>query len=191
MSMNRNGTPIVTTPRASKAYSPQASRETETQDLEPLRTRGPVSSILHVLTTRYLIPHLPHLLVGMFLSALIVWCYTSLIFPTWDHVQDALHYGDARVSQLDADVGHGGMSHFLALYRNGQAIVIEFPDNENPTRTRIYSERIGQGTDPTRRVVTLSVQVMDGKRNLLIFVQDVTVPIVLYNTGTAFETTAA
>lgn len=107
-----------------------------------------------------------------------------LVLPIGANLLDQWHYGDARIVQLDADVGHGGVSHFLAQWYHGFLLLVEIP-TDNPRALHAY--RI----EPlTANRGTLSLQVVDVNRDdrpdLLIQVAGDPAALVLYNTGTAF-----
>ena len=110
------------------------------------------------------------------------------VIPAYDNLTDQWNYGDARITQMDADVGHGGVSHFLAEYYKGNILLIEI-SLSNPSNAHIYtlSGMMEHGTNTP--VILLSVEDShhDGKPNLLIQVEGTNFATVLYNTGTAFE----
>src|SRR5439155_1214941 len=58
------------------------------------------------------------------LVCLSIWMGISLVvLPWWHGLQVQWHYGDNRVSVFGADVGHGGVSRFIA-FEDGEEIVI-------------------------------------------------------------------
>ena len=101
-------------------------------------------------------------------------------------VSDQWYYGDARVTQLDADVGHGGTSHFIAEYYNNSVIIVELPVR-NPQQFHAYT--LGGFTGASKLVVTLGVMDMnhDGKPDLLVSVEGTAIQTVLFNTGDSFR----
>jgi len=127
--------------------------------------------------------------VGMVLTLALWWMGATLLVPWGIGIMDQWDYGTARLSQLDANVGHGGISHFIAQYDNGQVIVIEFRGGD-PTKARTFSQLV-LGTDQTLRVVTLEVRDInnDGKPDLLIHVEGMSIGFILYNTGDSFQAT--
>jgi hypothetical protein len=51
--------------------------------------------------------------------------------------QDDMHYGRPRTFQTDADVGHGGMSHFTIVNLNGHLLITEMLISD-PSKAKIY-----------------------------------------------------
>src|SRR5262245_60820907 len=43
-------------------------------------------------------------------TALLLWF--RVVIPWWQSTQDQWQYGTARITQLEANIGHGGVSHF-------------------------------------------------------------------------------
>jgi hypothetical protein len=127
-------------------------------------------------------------LFGLFLMlfGFVVW--NAVVIPAWTNYQDQLHYGDARITLLLADVGHGGESMFIAFDSNGQVIVIELPGG-SIDHARLYrtGEIVGDNAD--HRIITLSTQDVngDGKPDLIIHVEGMSSSMVMYNTGNGFS----
>lgn len=90
---------------------------------------------------------------------------------------------------MDADVGHGGVSHFLATYSKGEIVIIEIP-LAHPNNDHIYTLTGFIGTSGIP-VILLSVadRKHNGKPDVLIQVEGTSFTTVLYNTGTAFSQT--
>lgn len=119
------------------------------------------------------------------LSFLIIW--TTVVAPWWQGVQDQWHYGSSRITQMDANVGHGGESHFIAEYYKGAIVIIEIPFNSvNNTRTYTIQGIAGDGSTP---VVLLSTtkDTQTGRTDLVVQVAGTNFETVLYNTGSAFS----
>src|SRR5258708_14289623 len=123
------------------------------------------------------------LLIGLYTG------YQQWVAPAWNNLQAQWHTGDGRITQLDANVGHSGVSHFLAQYYHGHILVIEIPLS-NPTHLQTYTilaltQNVGRTQD-----ITLTVQDVnhDGRLDLVIQEGNSTTAIVLYNTGTGFST---
>jgi len=70
----------------------------------------------------------PMFYIGICLVILVVFltAYT-LIPPAFQKWQDDRMYGYPRTFQTDANVGHGGTEHFLALNNHGTIEVVELP----------------------------------------------------------------
>ncbi len=127
----------------------------------------------------------------MLLGVLIVVALMAVVqkglLPAWGWSQDQWHYGDARITQMDADVGHGGMSHFIATYSKGDIVIIEIPlDHPNPYHVYTLTGMVSTSGTP---VILLSVQDVnhDGKPDLIVQTEGGDMSWVLYNTGTTFS----
>jgi hypothetical protein len=77
---------------------------TQTRIVTPSPTKGKVHPLLFVA-------------VGMLLM-LAVWLVIGVVANWWTIT---LTYGRPRTYQTDADVGHGGLSHFIVIKLNGGA----------------------------------------------------------------------
>jgi hypothetical protein len=108
------------------------------------------------------------------------------IMPALGWTQDQWHYGDNRITQMDANVGHGGESHFLAEYYQGSILVIEIP-LAHPDHFHVYTLTglIGGTGTPLITLTVLDIN-HDGKPDLLVQVEGTSVQRVLFNTGSAF-----
>jgi hypothetical protein len=126
---------------------------------------------------------------GMLLGLALIAVWYVVGIPAWQNYQDQLHYGDARITRLDADVGHGGVSTFLAFVLNRQVIIIEAP-NQNMEHAKYYRTGTLVGRFSTPPVITLSVADVDNIRDcLIIHVEGISGNIVLYNNGKSFQLT--
>jgi hypothetical protein len=135
------------------------------------------------------------LVAGMALMLLFYYGCTMYVLPFVAEVHDQWTYGDARLTQYDANVGHGGSSHFLAEYWHGRIVVIEFPGG-NVNHAQVYTLLMTSTTDQTHRSVTLSLRVVNphgspGKPDLVVSVTGFSASVVFYNTGNAFQTQAS
>lgn len=134
----------------------------------------------------------PHVLffagIGMLL---VVACYvfgTQIASPFIQGIEDHWQYGQARISQYDFNVGHGGISHFLAEeYGTGQIVVIEI-DPTTPVISHVYVSTLF-GNIHTQEVVTLTATDVnhDGKPDLEIYVSSQPFPLILFNNGKTFQ----
>jgi hypothetical protein len=113
------------------------------------------------------------LLIGAAIVLLAYVGWTGLVVPTATNVSDNFTYGQARISETVADVGHGGQSTFVGLVENNQIVVIELVGN--PLRHMVYV--VGTTTDTNTPVVTLSFQDVngDGKPDMLVHIGSQTV----------------
>ena len=122
----------------------------------------------------------------LLLGGVLFW--QQAVTPTWSNLQDQWHYGDSHVTQMDADVGHGGMSHFLAEYYQGNIVVIEI-SLSNPNNTHVYTIAGVWNSESRTPVIQLALQdsTHNGKPDLRISVEGTNFATVLYNNGTAFQ----
>lgn len=106
------------------------------------------------------------------------------VLPWWQGITDHWQYGQARISQLDADIGHGGVSHFVAEYYKGQIVVIEL----SKTGTHVYALSGFYGAEG-KPVITLSTEDVNGdhKPDIVVQIEDSHAALTLYNTGTALS----
>jgi len=125
--------------------------------------------------------------IGMLIVVGALLIFQQVLVPVMTSVSDQWHYGDARITQLDADVGHGGVSRFIAETEHGAVIVLELP-LADIARTRYYmvSGIISNGPPPVVKLAIMDVN-RDGKPDLVISIEGTNVQIVLYNTGSAFK----
>jgi hypothetical protein len=121
----------------------------------------------------------------MCIVVLLLFVWNMVIAPTIQAVENQWHYGDAKVSVFTADVGHGGVSEFLAFDKNGQIAIIEMVGHT----VTVYSTGSLIGNDRLSRVITLSVADVnhDGKPDLLIHVEGMSATAVLFNHGNNFS----
>lgn len=119
------------------------------------------------------------------IGSMVFWQQT--VVPWWTGLQNQWNYGSAHITQLDADVGHGGMSHFIAEYSKGEIVIIEI-SYANPTNNHIYTLN-GMLSSEAKPVILLSTakDVHSGRIDLVIDVQGSGFQTVLYNTGAAFS----
>ena len=111
----------------------------------------------------------------------------NVVLPWWQGIQDHWQYGSARITQFDANVGHGGTSHFVAEYYHQQVLVIEMPQAD------LHNYHVyvltGISTDTDTLVVQLATERnADGRLDLIVTVQGMSLGWRLHNTGSAFTT---
>ena len=126
-------------------------------------------------------------MVGMALCYILFLFGQQVVMPFVTSTYDQWHYGDARLTQLDADVGHGGTSHFIASYYHGHIVVVEILVS-HPTDNRVYVLS-GFSDMPKIPVLDLSVHDVngDGKPDLLIRIEGTNLQTVLLNAGSTFQ----
>jgi hypothetical protein len=133
-----------------------------------------------------------HIVAGMCISLGFYLLMTRLVLPFVLQTQEHWNYGYSRVSVTDLNVGHGGMSHFIAQYYKNQIVVIEMPV-DHPEQSKIYTLSETVEGDSSQHVITLSTayvrhNAVPGKPDLIVSVSGFAVPVVLYNTGDSFKT---
>lgn len=150
--------------RRASAVAPQQTEPVPVWTTPKKRTAHPPTPVL--------------LFIGFILGLVLI--FLGIQVMTWvNEVSTHWHGGDSYVTALDADVGHGGTSHFLAFYQNGAVIVVECSSDYSSTHA--YTVPVhAKGTD--HHAVSLDPQVIDGRRDLLVTLDDGTGSI-LYNTG--------
>ncbi len=113
-------------------------------------------------------------------------CWTMLVVPWWGGVQDHWNYGNARLTQFDANVGHSGLSHFIAEYQKGAIVVIEL-SYDDPNNSHVYTLP-GMATGDEQPVILLSTvrDTSTGRLDLVVGVEGTNLQVTLYNTGKAF-----
>ncbi len=134
----------------------------------------------------------PLFYIGICLVIMVVFltAYT-LIPPALQKWSDERTYGYPRTFQTDANVGHGGTEHFLALNNHGTIEVLEIPTNPSPTnqpRLYIIVRLSSQGADLIPATLFFPDVNGDGKPDLQVTVLDGANPSVwvLFNNGTIF-----
>jgi hypothetical protein len=126
--------------------------------------------------------------VGM-IAAIALWVSFGAILAWGTAKYDDLVYGNPRIFQTDAVVGHGGSpahpSHFIALNLHAQVIVIELPAG-NPAKSYEYvgPYLIGNGDDLIPITLTFSDVNHNGKPEMIIHIQDR--EVIFCNDGTKF-----
>jgi hypothetical protein len=134
----------------------------------------------------------PLFYIGIFLVILVAFltAYT-FIPPALQQWHDESMYGYPRTFQTDANVGHGGMEHFIALNNHGTIEVLEIPNYPGPTnQPRLYLivRLVSQGADLVPATLSFPDVNGDGKPDLQVTVLDGANPSVwvLFNNGTTF-----
>jgi len=172
--MLSNGSPNITIFRTSRArqvtYNP-AERNTEPV-IRPRRRPD-----------KYIFAGLVGIV--LILGILLFWQQTAV--PWWTSIQDQWQYGTARVTQLDANVGHGGTGHFLAEYDDHEIVIMEISlTNSNDFHVYTLTGMVGANDTP---VILLSVADInqDGKPDLIVQVKGSTFTSILNNNGQTFQ----
>ena len=195
----KKGRPLKTSTKEKHPVPPRASAYTAGRSIpEPTTQQQKIADLpARPITSEPLPPEKKdrfHFLtwfgVGMILAVGLMACWNMVLVPAFQNYQDQLHYGDGRISSIDADVGHGGVSTFLAFDRNGQVTIIELPGGEID-HTRLYQTGNLIGSARNHRVITLEVHNVKGygKPDVVIYVEGMSQPLILYNNGTGFQWT--
>ena len=134
----------------------------------------------------------PMFYIGICLVIVVVFltAYT-LIPPALQKWHDDSIYGYPRTFQTDANVGHGGTEHFLALNNHSTIEVLEIPSDPSKTnqpRLYIIVRLSSQGADLVPATLSFPDVNGDGKPDLQVTVLDGANPSVwiLFNNGTTF-----
>ncbi len=134
----------------------------------------------------------PLFYIGTFLVILVAFLIAyTLIPPALQKWSDDRTYGYPRTFQTDANVGHGGTEHFIALNNHGTIEVLEIPGYPSPTnQTRLYIivRLTNQGADLVPATLSFPDINGDGKPDMQVTVVDGSNPSVwvLFNNGTSF-----
>ncbi len=127
------------------------------------------------------------MVLGVLIVLALAILFQRVLLPALGWTQDQWHYGDSRITQIDATVGHGGTSHFLALYTHGDIVILEIP-LDHPDLYHVYT-LTGFISASGTPVILLTVQDInhDGKPDLLVQVEGSSFEEVLFNTGSSFS----
>jgi hypothetical protein len=124
------------------------------------------------------------------IMTLFLTCFV-LIPPALQKWSDDRTYGYPRTFQTDANVGHGGTEHFLALNNHGTIEVLEIPSSPSTTnqpRLYIIVRLSNQGADLVPATLSFPDINGDGKPDMQVTVLDGSNPSIwiLFNNGTSF-----
>ncbi len=123
--------------------------------------------------------------IGMGLAAVLCVAGSGL-YQWWQGEQDGMHYGYPRTFQLDADVRHGGVSHFIVVNLHGHILITEMQLNDLHN-TKVYGGPVFSGAGTDLQPATVSFQDVngDGYPDMVIAVG--TGRYILLNDHTAFR----
>jgi hypothetical protein len=134
----------------------------------------------------------PLFYIGICLVIMVAFLSAYTLIPqAYQKWQDERIYGYPRTSQTDANVGHGGTEHFLALNNHGTIEVVEipgYPSPANQTRLYIIVRLTSQGADLVPATLSFPDINGDGKPDMQVEVLDGSNPSlwILFNNGTTF-----
>ena len=117
---------------------------------------------------------------------LVGWIAFTALDGIIQQKRDDLLYGNPRIFQIDANVGHNGrVSHFIAVNLNGYIEIFE-TQRGHPEAAKIYVVVV-LPQDQARLPGTLSFQDINGDGKLDALVHFGSTEIPLYNNGTTFQ----
>lgn len=100
--------------------------------------------------------------VGLCLLVMLVgWILLSMALHGIQVLSDNLTYGTPRTFQCDADVGHGGVSHFTLENLHGHIVITEV-QVDNPAKAKIYLGPVLTGTDADLAPATITFTDVNG-----------------------------
>jgi hypothetical protein len=120
-------------------------------------------------------------LIIVLLALLVLLPIDSLGYPLWQMVTHQLQYGSYPTAQLDAHLGHGGISHLTAYTYQDNIMLIESVGNKVTPYVMKVAEPFA-----TPRVVTITIADvnLDHRPDVLLHVDGLTQSIIFDNTGT-------
>ncbi len=133
----------------------------------------------------------PMFYIGICLVILVLFLMAyTFIPPAFQNWQDNRTYGYPRTFQTDANVGHGGTEHFIALNNHGTIEVLEIPNDPSKTNQPhlyIITHFEGQGADLIPATLSFT-EVNGGTPTMIVTVYNGTNPTeyILFNNGTTF-----
>jgi hypothetical protein len=134
----------------------------------------------------------PLFYIGICLVIMVAFLAANTLIPqAYQKWHDDSIYGYPRTFQTDANVGHAGTEHFIALNNQGTIEVLEipgYPSPANQTRSYIIVRLTNQGADLVPATLSFPDINGDGKPDMQVTVVDGSNPSVwvLFNNGTSF-----
>jgi hypothetical protein len=124
------------------------------------------------------------------LASFALWAIGNTALSWLQSEHDNSVYGYPRTYQLDANVGHQGISHFIVENLHGDIIVMEVHPS-NLAETKVYQGPTFSGAGTDLQPATISFQDVnsDGKPDMIISVGNGR--YILINTGSAFRPTVS
>jgi hypothetical protein len=105
----------------------------------------------------------------------------TLGYPLWQSVSHQFQYGSYPTAQLDANLGHGGISHLTAYTYQDKIMLIESVGN----KVTPYVMKVAKSLVPPRVVtITIADVNLDHKPDVLLHVDGLSQSIIFDNTGT-------
>jgi hypothetical protein len=104
----------------------------------------------------------------------------GLGYPTWQNISNHLRYGDYPTTQIDVQLGHGGISHLTAYTAGDDIVLIE----QVGSKLTPYAIKVKTPLEPPRVVsITIADVNLDGRPDVLLHVDGLTQSIIFDNTG--------
>ncbi len=123
-------------------------------------------------------------LVPFLKTVLVVLCLFLILdifgYPAWVNYNNEITYGRYPTDHLDANVGHGGTSHFAAYMVENRVTVIEI------VGTKSYTYQLPINLTGTRIVAMHTIDTNLGK-NIVLTIEGTLKEPMLINTGHTFE----
>lgn len=163
-------------PTSTRRYAPAMTPSPTV--MRVTRHQGPPPSILRASRTKAQVPadsepeqvafpqqrwqmH-PSVSIGLaMLVMLIGWILFSSLSQWWQFQHDTWTYGYPRTYQIDADVRHGGISHFTVENLDGHILITEV-QMSNLAHAHIYEGPIFSGAGADQQPATLSFADVNG-----------------------------
>jgi hypothetical protein len=100
--------------------------------------------------------------VGIGMVCMVVgWWALSSLAQWWQFQQNNWHYGTPRTFQVDADVRHGGMSHFTVENLNGHILIYEVQLSDM-SKPHLYLGPVFSGAGSEFQPATISFEDING-----------------------------
>jgi hypothetical protein len=104
----------------------------------------------------------PTVYIGVAMLVMIVgWMALSSLLQWWQVQQDTWHYGYPRTFQIDADVRHGGISHFIVVNLHGHILITEM-QVDALQKTKVYVGPVFSGAGTDLQPATIHFQDVNG-----------------------------
>ncbi len=104
----------------------------------------------------------PTVSIGTAMLVMIVgWMALSSLLQWWQVQQDTWHYGMPRTFQIDADVRHGGISHFIVVNLHGHILITEM-QVDALQKTKVYVGPVFSGAGTDLQPATIHFQDVNG-----------------------------
>jgi len=120
------------------------------------------------------------MLITVLLCLLVILPVDALGYPLWVSFNNQLTYGQYPTDHLDANVGHGGISHLVSFMDGNKVTVIEI------VQGKVHVFQIPT-TITGKRIVAMHLLNTSLGKNILLTIEGTLNEPMLINTGTTFE----